>query len=163
MDNIAKIKLLLMDCDGVLTDGRLYFSAQGEAMKAFDVRDGQGIVLWHAAGFESGTISGRDSGGIVAARAIELGIKYVREGSQDKVADFQEIIVDANVAPEEIAFIGDDIGDIELMNLVGFPIAVADAVEGVKAVASYITNAKGGNGAVREVVEMLLNSRSAPR
>lgn len=145
-----------MDCDGVLTDGRLYFTESGEAMKAFDVRDGQGIALWHAAGFLSSIISGRDSRGIVAARANELGIKYVREGSRDKVADFREIIAEAGVSAEETAFIGDDIGDIELMKVVGFPVAVADAADSVKQVAKYITRSNGGRGAVRELIEFLL-------
>jgi 3-deoxy-D-manno-octulosonate 8-phosphate phosphatase (KDO 8-P phosphatase) len=148
-----------MDCDGVLTDGRLYFSAKGEAMKAFDVRDGQGIALWHAAGFDSGIISGRDSGGIVAARANELGIKYVREGSADKVADFRAIIDDAGVSPEETAFIGDDIGDIELLKLVGFSVAVADAVDAVKEVAHHSTKNSGGRGAVRELIDLILESK----
>jgi YrbI family 3-deoxy-D-manno-octulosonate 8-phosphate phosphatase len=147
-----------MDCDGVLTDGRLYFSKDGEAMKAFNVRDGQGLVLWHAAGFESGIISGRDAGPIIQARANELGMKYVCAGSKDKVADFQAILADAGTTSEQTAFIGDDIGDLELMKLVGFSVAVADAVDEVRSAASYVTNAKGGEGAVREVVELLISS-----
>ncbi len=157
---LSRIRLLLMDCDGVLTDGRLYFSAQGEAMKAFHVRDGQGITLWHSAGFESGIISGRNSAGIIHARANELGIKYIREGSKDKVTDFEEIIAAANVTAEEVAFVGDDVGDIELMRRVGFAIAVADAVDEVKAVAQHITTTEGGRGAVREVIDMLLSSKA---
>lgn len=145
-----------MDCDGVLTDGRLYFSASGEAMKAFDVRDGQGIAVWHETGLESGIISGRDSGGIVEARAKELGIKFIREGSGDKVADFEEIISLAGVSADEAAFIGDDIGDIELLKLVGFAAAVGDAVDLVKQYAHYTTSRDGGRGAVREVIELLL-------
>jgi 3-deoxy-D-manno-octulosonate 8-phosphate phosphatase (KDO 8-P phosphatase) len=148
-----------MDCDGVLTDGRLYFSASGEAMKAFDVRDGQGIALWHSAGFDSGIISGRDSGGIVAARANELGIKYVREGSNDKVVDFREIIAQANVSPEDVVYIGDDIGDIELMRLVGLSVAVADAVNAVKEVARHTTIKSGGRGAVRELIDLIFESK----
>ena len=145
-----------MDCDGVLTDGRLYFSKDGEVMKAFNVRDGQGIVLWHAAGFESGIISGRDAGEIIRKRTGELGMKYVRTCSKDKVADFYEIIADAGVTPEETAFVGDDIGDLELMKLVGFPVAVADAVEEIRGAAAYVTSAKGGEGAVREAIDLFL-------
>ncbi len=148
-----------MDCDGVLTDGRLYFSASGEAMKAFDVRDGQGIAMWHDAGFDSGIISGRDSGGIIAARAKELGIRYIREGSNDKVADFQEIILDTGIQPEEVAYIGDDIGDISLMKMIGFPVAVADAVDSAKDCASYITKKNGGEGAVRELIDLILKAK----
>ena len=150
-----------MDCDGVLTDGRLYFSNEGEVIKVFHVRDGQGIVSWHAAGFQSGIISGRDSGTIIQSRADELGMKYVRTCSTDKVADFREIIAQAGVAADETAFIGDDIGDLELMKLVGFPIAVADAVNQVKAVAKYVTAEKGGMGAVREVIDFILLTKAS--
>jgi 3-deoxy-D-manno-octulosonate 8-phosphate phosphatase (KDO 8-P phosphatase) len=152
-----KIGLLLMDCDGVLTDGRLYFSASGEEMKVFDVRDGQGIVLWHKAGFKSGIISGRGAGEIIRRRANELGIEFVRVESSDKIKDFEEIIASLGISPEGAAYICDDIGDIELMKRVGFAVAVADAVQEAKDVAAYVTTAKGGRGAVREVIDMLLS------
>lgn len=153
------VKLLLMDCDGVMTDGRLYFSGRGEELKVFHVRDGQGIVTWHRAGFKSGIISGRDAGAVIRKRADELGMEFVRVRSADKIKDFQEIIASAGVTAEETAFIGDDIGDIELMKTVGFPVAVADAVEETKAAAAYITNLAGGHGAVREVIDLLLHSK----
>jgi 3-deoxy-D-manno-octulosonate 8-phosphate phosphatase (KDO 8-P phosphatase) len=152
----VSIKLLLMDCDGVLTDGRLYFSARGEEMKVFDVRDGQGIVLWHKAGNKSGIISGRDAAEIIQKRANELDIEYVRTGSRDKVRDFENIRGSLGIGPESVAYIGDDIGDIGLMKRVGFAVAVCDAVEQVKAAAAYVTSARGGRGAVREVIDMLL-------
>ncbi len=145
-----------MDCDGVLTDGRLYFSSTGEAMKVFDVRDGQGIVSWHQAGFKSGIISGRGASEIIQRRAEELGIEFVRTGSSNKVADFEEIISSLGIETMNVAFVGDDVGDIELMKRVGFAVAVADAVPETKAVAKYITEAKGGRGAVREVIDLLL-------
>jgi len=149
-----------MDCDGVLTDGRLYFSKDGETLKAFNVRDGQGIVLWHAAGFESGIISGRDAGDLIRKRAEELGVKYIRTCSKDKVTDFHAIIDEAGVTPAETAFIGDDIGDLEVMKLVGFPIAVADAVEAVRDAAAYVAKTRGGYGAVREVIDFLLRQKT---
>ena len=149
-----------MDCDGVLTDGRLYFSKDGEVLKTFNVRDGQGIILWHEAGFQSGIISGRGAGPIIQTRADELGMKYVRTGSKDKTVDFRAIIADAGVSPDETAFVGDDIGDLSLMKLVGFPIAVADAVEEVRAAAAYVTKTKGGCGAVREVIDIILAYKS---
>ena len=161
MDVIDGIRLILMDCDGVLTDGCLYFSKDGEVMKVFNVRDGQGIVSWHKAGFQSGIISGRDAEEIIRARAEELGMKYVRARSKDKVQDLQDIASDAGVNLVEVAFIGDDIGDIEIMKLVGFSAAVGDAVENVKAIASYTTNARGGLGAVREVIDLLLSAKSS--
>ena len=146
-----------MDCDGVLTDGRLYFSSAGEVMKVFDVRDGQGIVSWHRAGFKSGIISGRGGRDIIQKRAAELGIEFVRVQSANKVRDFEEIIFSLGINAEEVAYIGDDIGDVELMKRVALPIAVADAVPQTKTAAKYITRANGGRGAVREVVDMLLD------
>lgn len=155
----GKIKLLLMDCDGVLTDGRLYFSAAGEELKVFHVRDGQGIVSWHRAGFKSGIISGRDAAAIIMRRANELGMEFVRVRSADKIRDFEEITAAAAVTDEETGFIGDDIGDVPLMRSVGLSFAVADAVDEVKAAADYVTEAKGGRGAVREVIDLLLKAR----
>ena len=154
-----KIKLLLMDCDGVLTDGRLYYTESGEQMKVFNVRDGQGIVLWHKAGFRSGIISGRDAKKILEARATELGMHYIKARSHDKAKNFLDILQDAKVAFNEVAYIGDDIGDICLMEKVGLPIAVADAVSEVLPYAFYKTEAKGGFGAVREVTDLLLRAK----
>ena len=148
-----------MDCDGVLTDGRLYFSATGEQMKVFDVRDGQGLVSWHKAGGISGIISGRGAGEILARRAEELGIEFVRVSSTDKVKDCEEIAHSLGIDFDRIAFVGDDIGDIEIIKRVGFSIAVADAVDEVKSLASYVTKAPGGRGAIREVTEMLLRAK----
>lgn len=157
---LLKIELLLMDCDGVLTDGRLYFSEKGEAMKVFHVRDGQGLALWHAAGFRSGVISGRDSGDIIRARASELGIHFVRAGSRDKVRDLEEILAEAGLEANQAAFIGDDVGDVAAMARAGFAVAVADASDETKAAAAYVTMARGGEGAVREVIELLLAAKS---
>jgi 3-deoxy-D-manno-octulosonate 8-phosphate phosphatase (KDO 8-P phosphatase) len=152
----ARIKLLLTDCDGVLTDGRLYFSAAGEEMKVFDVRDGHGLVLWHKAGGVSGIISGRSSR-IVGLRAGELGVKFVHQGVKDKIQAFLAILAEAYISdPAEVAYIGDDLPDIALLKKVGLPVAVADAVSEVKAAAAFVTEAKGGRGAVREVCDLLL-------
>ena len=153
-----KIKLLLMDCDGVLTDGRLYFTENGEEIKVFHVRDGQGLAMWHEAGFRSGIISGRDSK-IVKKRADELGIHFIKQGSKDKTICFADILAEAKVSVEEIAFVGDDVQDIVLFEKVGLPIAVADAVAEVFPNVIYTTKAKGGLGAVREITELLLQSK----
>jgi 3-deoxy-D-manno-octulosonate 8-phosphate phosphatase (KDO 8-P phosphatase) len=147
-----------MDCDGVLTDGRLYFSATGEEMKVFDVRDGQGIVLWHKAGRKSGIISGRGAGEIIGRRAAELGIEFVRVSSSDKVRDCEQIAADLGIDLENVAFIGDDIGDVEVMKRVGFAVAVADAVQEARHVAAHVTALPGGRGAVREVIDMILGA-----
>ncbi len=155
-----KIKLLLMDCDGVLTDGRLYFTEQGEAMKVFHVRDGQGLVEWHKAGFRSGIVTGRDAEKILEKRATELGIHYIKTRSYNKAKDFEDILQDAKVAFDEVAYIGDDVGDICLMQRVGLPIAVADAVSELDLFVLYKTKAKGGKGAVREVTDLLLSAKN---
>lgn len=160
-EKARRVALLLMDCDGVLTDGRLFFTDSGEQMKAFHVRDGQGLSLWHSAGFDSGIISGRDSGGIIKARADELGIKYVYAGSKDKVADFEAILNDTGYDPSQVAFIGDDVGDIDLLLRVGFPVSVADAIDDVKKVAGYVTKIPGGYGAVRELIDLIIYSKNA--
>jgi 3-deoxy-D-manno-octulosonate 8-phosphate phosphatase (KDO 8-P phosphatase) len=149
-----------MDCDGVLTDGRLYFSASGEEMKVFHVRDGQGIVLWHKAGFRSGIITGRDSENILKIRADELGMHFLRVRSEDKIKDLEAILSEAGLSAGETAYIGDDVGDLPLLRCVGLPIAVADAVPEVIAAAAYVTKANGGYGAVREVIDLLLNAKN---
>ena len=157
-ERAKKIKLLLTDCDGVLTDGRLYFGPSGEELKVFHVRDGQGLVYWHKAGFKSGIISGRNSP-IVEMRMKQLGVEFIWQGRKEKVSAFEEIVTAAKVAPEEIAFIGDDTPDAEVFPLVGLAVAVGDAHDAVKAAAHYITKAEGGRGAVREVIDMILAAK----
>lgn len=159
MSRARDIKLLLMDCDGVLTDGRLYFSDCGEELKVFHARDGQGLVTWHWSGFASGIITGRSAESILRKRAEELGIQYLKVNSVDKIRDFEEIIADAGVSPVETAFIGDDIGDLGLLDKVGLSIGVADAVEKVLANVMYVTKANGGCGAIREVTDLLLKAK----
>jgi len=154
-----KVKLLIMDCDGVLTDGRLYFGSGGEELKVFHARDGQGLVDWHTAGFKSGIISGRNSP-IVEMRAKQLGIEFILQGCKEKVSAFNEIIIAAGVAPDEVAFIGDDTPDVEVFPLVGLAIAVADAHDAVKSAAHYVTERNGGRGAVREVIDLVFNASS---
>ncbi len=154
-----KIKLLLMDCDGVLTDGRLYFSAGGETIKVFHVRDGQGISLWHEAGFQSGIITGRDADPIVRLRAAELGMHFVRSRSEDKVRDLNEIVASTSVTHEETAYIGDDVGDLAAMGIVGLSVAPSDAHASVRDAVNFVTAARGGSGVVREVVDLLLECK----
>lgn len=158
LEKASKVKLLLMDCDGVLTDGRLYFSKDGEELKVFNIKDGQGIVSWHKAGFISGIVTGRKSV-MLEKRVEELGIHYLRQNSKDKIKDFEGILSETNFSAEEVAYIGDDISDITLIKKVGFPIAVADSAEEILSEVSYITKAKGGFGAIREVTDLLLKSK----
>ncbi len=158
-DRFAKIKLLVMDCDGVLTDGRLFFNAGGEELKVFHVRDGQGLVDWHAQGFKSGIISGRSSP-IVEMRAKQLGIEFVYQGRNDKVSAMNELILEAAALREEVAFIGDDTPDAEVFPFVGLSVAVADAHQSTKKAADFVCEARGGHGAVREVIDLMLAAKS---
>jgi 3-deoxy-D-manno-octulosonate 8-phosphate phosphatase (KDO 8-P phosphatase) len=154
----ASIKLLLMDCDGVLTDGRITLLENGDEEKSFHTRDGHGLVLLHRAGLQSGIISGRTSS-LVERRARELGMHYVRQGTWDKIKDFEELLAEAGLDEREVAFVGDDVTDIPLMQRAELSIAVADAALETRAVAHYVTQLPGGFGAVREVTELILKAQ----
>ena len=153
-----RIRLLLMDCDGVLTDGRLWLTSDGDEQKAFHARDGQGISLLHRAGLQTGIITGRTSSA-VDRRAQDLKMSYVRQYAKDKIKALEEILAEAGVTTDECAYIGDDVGDIPVMRRVGLAVAVSDAVEETKQAAQYITALKGGQGAVREVCDLVLKAQ----
>jgi 3-deoxy-D-manno-octulosonate 8-phosphate phosphatase (KDO 8-P phosphatase) len=154
----SHIKLLLMDCDGVLTDGRLWLTGDGDEQKSFNTHDGLGLSLLHRAGLKSGIITGRSSQA-VSRRAQELGVEFVHQGNPDKIAAFEQILRQADVSESEVAFVGDDLPDIPLMNRAELSVAVADAVADTRSVAHYVTQARGGRGAVREVIELILKSQ----
>lgn len=154
-----RIKLLLMDCDGVLTDGKIWLTEDYDEQKSFHTRDGQGLSLIHRAGLRTGIISGRKSSA-VARRAHDLKIAYVHQFAKDKVQALEEIIAEAAVSSDECAFIGDDLADIAVMRRVGLAIAVADAARETKEAAHYVTEMNGGEGAVREVCELILKSQN---
>jgi 3-deoxy-D-manno-octulosonate 8-phosphate phosphatase (KDO 8-P phosphatase) len=154
----ARVRLLLMDCDGVLTDGRITLLDNGDEEKSFHTRDGHGLVLLHRAGLQSGVISGRTSGA-VERRARDLGMNYVRQGTWDKIKDFDELLTEAGLDDKEVAFIGDDVTDIPLMRRVELAVAVADATPETRAAAHYVTELPGGFGAVREVCELILKAQ----
>jgi 3-deoxy-D-manno-octulosonate 8-phosphate phosphatase (KDO 8-P phosphatase) len=154
----AHIKLVLMDCDGVLTDGRITLLSDGDEEKSFHTRDGHGIVLLHRAGLHTGIISGRKST-LVERRARELGMRYVRQGTWNKVEDFEAVLKEAGVDEREVAFIGDDVTDVPLMRRSELAVAVADATAETKESAHYITGLPGGFGAVREVCELVLKAQ----
>jgi len=154
----ARIKLLLMDCDGVLTDGRVWLFENGEEQKGFHTRDGLGIDLFHRAGLRSGIISGRTSAA-VQKRAAGLGMSYVIQGCEDKRKAFAETLEQAGVEKLEVSYIGDDLNDIPLMLQSGLGVAVADAAPETREHAHYVTTASGGFGAVREVIELILKSQ----
>lgn len=154
-----KIKLLLLDVDGVLTDGGIYIDDRGVETKRFDVRDGQGIVLLRRAGIEVGFITGRSSN-IVRLRARELGVKIIHQGVQKKLDAYKRVKRNSGLTDEFIAYVGDDIADIPILRQTGLAIAVRDAWRETKPHADYVTSARGGRGAVREIAELLLGARS---
>jgi 3-deoxy-D-manno-octulosonate 8-phosphate phosphatase (KDO 8-P phosphatase) len=157
----TNIKLLILDVDGVLTDGRLTTTADGEAgsasglARAFHVHDGCAIKLWLHSGHQAAILSGRKSAG-VARRADELGIKWVHMGISDKLAAYEVILAEAGCEDPQVAYFGDDLPDIPPMLRCGFSAAVANAVPSVKRVAHYVSGCGGGSGAVAELVELLL-------
>jgi 3-deoxy-D-manno-octulosonate 8-phosphate phosphatase (KDO 8-P phosphatase) len=155
----AGIKLLLMDCDGVMTDGHLWVVESDGDQKAFSARDGLGLDLLHRGGIKSGVISGRRSGAL-ERRARGLGMSYLKMGFEDKVQVFAEVLAEAGLESRQIAYVGDDLNDIPLLKQSGLAVAVADAVPETKAHAHYVTSVKGGNGAVREVCELILKSQN---
>lgn len=157
-EQAARIKLLLMDCDGVLTDGRIWILEHDDDQKAFHTRDGLGIGLLHRGGLQSGVISGRASSA-VERRARALGMAFIRLGCEDKVKAFEETLAEAGLSKPEVAFVGDDLSDIPVMSRSGFAVAVAGAVAETRARAGYVTKAHGGNGAIREVVELILKAQ----
>ena len=157
-ERAARIKLLLMDCDGVLTDGRIWIFENGEEQKGFHTRDGLGIDLWHRAGLRSGIISGRTSSA-VETRARTLGMSFIVQGHENKIKAFADTLAHAGVTNAEVAYIGDDLNDVPLMMQSGLGVAVADAAVETRERAHYVTKALGGFGAVREVIELILKSQ----
>ena len=153
-----RIKVLLMDCDGVLTDGSLWLTEDYDEQKGFHARDGQGISLLHRAGLRTGIISGRKSSA-VDRRAHDLKMTFVHQDAKDKLQALDEIMATAGLASEECAYIGDDLADLPLMRRVGFAVAVADAAQETKEVAHYVTVLNGGRGAVREVADLILKAQ----
>ncbi len=154
----AAIRLLVLDVDGVLTDGRLYFGAEGEALKAFHVRDGAGIVQLRKAGIQVAIISGRNSP-MVNQRMSELGVAQVQQGIHDKQAALQSLLVTLQLPAEHLACVGDDTPDIPMLHMARFAVAVADAHPSVRAAAHYVTQMAGGVGAVREVCDLILHAQ----
>lgn len=157
-ERCERIELLLMDVDGVLTDGRIIYGDDGSEYKAFHVRDGTGLKLWIGAGRRAGIITGRRST-VVQRRAAELGLTTVIQGVVDKRAAFEPLLVELAKTAEQVCFIGDDLQDVPLLRRSGLGVAVADACAEAREDAHYVTRAAGGRGAVREIVELLLRAQ----
>lgn len=158
VDKLKHIKLLLLDVDGVLTDGSIIYNDNAEETKVFNVKDGLGIRLLIEAGIDVSVVTGRTSKALLH-RCKNLGISYIFDGIGDKASVMDSVITQTGVLPKEIAFIGDNLPDLSLMKLVGLSIAVADAHEKLLEKADMVTSAKGGFGAVREVCETILKAQ----
>ena len=151
----SQIDLLVLDVDGVLTDGRIILSPNGEETKAFHVRDGSGMKIWHRLGKKQAIITGRASPA-VAIRARDLDVDALRMGAKMKLPVYLEVLAELGVSSDRVAVVGDDLPDVPLLRHCAFPIAVADAVQEARDLAAYVTQAPGGFGAVREVIELIL-------
>jgi len=157
-ERCSRLKLLLCDVDGVLTDGRVLLLPDGREAQAFHIRDGMGIVLAHRMGLQTGVLSGRLSP-MVAQRASQLGMAVVRQGISSKRRALAEILEERGLEPMEVAYMGDDVNDLGVMQEVALSAAPADAAFEVRAAAFMVTEARGGAGCLREFIEAILRAR----
>lgn len=155
---IKAVKLLILDVDGVMTDGRIIYDDDGKEIKIFDVKDGHGIKLLMRAGIDVAIITARESR-VVLHRAKNLGIDIVYQKAMDKVEAFNEILQKKQLSEKEVAYVGDELVDIPLLRKVGFAVAVKDAVAEVKKYVDFVTEKNGGHGAVREICELILKTQ----
>jgi 3-deoxy-D-manno-octulosonate 8-phosphate phosphatase (KDO 8-P phosphatase) len=158
--DFKQIQLLILDVDGVLTDGGIIVHSDGTESKRFHVYDGHRIKMWHRAGRLSAIISGRDSAA-TALRAKQLDVPYLFQGCTQKLPVFESLLSELKLAPQQTAYIGDDLMDMPLVRRVGFGVAVANAVEDLKQCADWITSKSGGDGAVGETIEYILKRSDA--
>lgn len=161
-NRLKSIRCLLMDVDGVLTDGKLHFTSDGKEFKTFDVQDGHGLAMAQRAGLVIGFISGRPSEA-TTKRAADLGVKIVKQAATNKMEMVEEVKQEHGLRNEEICFIGDELVDLPALHRVGLAVAVPNAMDEVKQVAHYVTRRAGGDGAVREVIEMILKAQGSWR
>lgn len=154
-ERLQKIRLLLLDVDGVLTDGRIVYDNNGVEAKAFNVRDGHGLKMLQRAGVRIGIITGRSSR-VVELRAAELGIEILHQGAKDKLVPYRQVLAELALADSEVAYVGDDVVDLPILRRVGFAATVADACEDVKPLVHHVCRKPGGQGAVREICDLLL-------
>ena len=160
IESASKVRLLLLDVDGILTDGRLYFSNSGEESKAFHSLDGHGIKMLMLAGIPVGFITGRESN-IVTKRAADLGIDILYQGREDKIDVLKEIITNKGIEAQAIAYAGDDLPDLPVLQAVGLSFSVPGAHPDVKGAVNAITTRCGGEGAVREITDFILNAQAS--
>ena len=158
VEKARRVKVLISDIDGVMTDGRIVYSIYGDELKFFDVTDGFGITLLNRAGIKTVIITAKKSR-IVKMRGRDLKVARVYAGFADKLIPFNDALKRFNITPEEVCFIGDDLIDLPVLRRAGFAVSVPNAVEDVKAAAHYITSKPGGRGAVREICDLILKSQ----
>jgi 3-deoxy-D-manno-octulosonate 8-phosphate phosphatase (KDO 8-P phosphatase) len=154
-ERCAAVELLVLDVDGVLTDGRIVYADDGTEIKHFHVRDGSALKIWQHVGKESAIITGRTSR-VVDVRAAEIGIAHVYQGAAEKLPAYRQLLAQTGRTPNQVCYVGDDVPDLPLLRRCGLAVAVADACPDVLADAHYVTRAAGGSGAVREVIELIL-------
>jgi 3-deoxy-D-manno-octulosonate 8-phosphate phosphatase (KDO 8-P phosphatase) len=157
-ERCSRIELLLLDVDGVLTDGGIIYDDGGRELKQFHVRDGLALKFWQMMGKRAAILTGRTSH-VVDVRAREVGITLIIQGAVDKLAGYREILAQSGKQGLQVCFVGDDLPDLPIMRQCGLAVAVADASADLAAEAHYVTGASGGKGAVREVVELILRSQ----
>jgi YrbI family 3-deoxy-D-manno-octulosonate 8-phosphate phosphatase len=159
-DLCAAIEMLVLDVDGVLTAGGIIYGDDGRELKVFHVRDGTGLKAWHLVGKKSAIITGRSSP-VVDIRARDLGIHQVVQRADNKLTAYRQVLAVAGVDPAHVCFVGDDLADLPLLRHCGLPVAVADACPEAQEAARYVTRARGGFGAVRETIELILRSQGS--
>ncbi len=157
-DNLKKIKILVLDVDGVLTNGQIVLDHQGEETKVFNVLDGFGMVLFRRCGHKTAIISAR-SAKAVTSRATDLEVDRIYQDANPKLDAYQSLLKEFNLKDEEVCFMGDDLPDLPLLKRVGFAVSVPNATQDIKKAAHYITKHRGGDGAVREVIELILKAQ----
>ncbi len=159
-ERCGRIEFLVLDVDGVLTEGGITYGSGELEIKGFHVRDGSGLKLWHRAGKRSGIVTGRSSP-MVAVRAAELGIEFVEQGAAEKGLAYRRLLERAGVAAEAVCYVGDDVPDLPPLRASGLAVAVADACAEVRALAHHVTRAAGGKGAAREAIELILRCQGS--
>jgi len=157
LPDLTGIKLLVLDVDGVMTDGRIMLTGSGDEIKAFNVRDGAGMKYWKRAGGKLAVITGRGCDAVLK-RTAELDVDFVRMHAKNKLPVLHEVLAEMNLTADQAAVMGDDLTDVPMARECGFSAAVADAVDELKSVATYTTRLPGGAGCVREVVELILKA-----
>ncbi len=157
-ENLSQIRVLMLDLDGVLTDGRIYYGNHGDEIKCFDMQDGLGIVSLKKLGVPTIVVSGRKSK-VNERRMKEINVQKLYQNISNKLAVFEKTLKKCRLKPEHICYVGDDIIDLPVMKKAGVAVAVPNAVRMVKEVAHYVTEARGGEGAVREVIDMIIEAK----